>query len=104
MVETHDGAELRRALDAGAKIVGINNRDLATFTTDLDTTLRLLAEVPDDVAVVSESGIRDEADVRGLGASGVDAVLVGETLLRASDPGAQARALSRAPRTPRAGG
>jgi indole-3-glycerol phosphate synthase len=104
LVETHDGAELRRALDAGARIVGINNRDLATFTTDLDTTLRLLAEVPDDVVVVSESGIRDEADVRGLGASGVDAVLVGETLLRASDPGAQARALSCAPRAPRAVG
>jgi indole-3-glycerol phosphate synthase len=101
LVETHDEAELRRALDAGADIVGVNNRDLASFTTDLDTTLRLLEEIPDDAVVVSESGIRGREDVGRLGAAGVDAVLVGETLLRSPDPAAAARKLSGIPRTAR---
>lgn len=101
LVETHDATELRRALDAGADLVGVNNRDLATFTTDLETTLRLLDEVPDDTVVVSESGIRSQEDVGRLGAAGVDAVLVGETLLRAADPAAAARTLSGIPRTAR---
>jgi indole-3-glycerol phosphate synthase len=94
LVETHDAVEIRRALEAGAEIVGINNRDLATFTTELDTTLRLLDQVGDDVVVVSESGIRTPDDVARLGEAGVDAVLVGETLLRAEDPGAEAGRLS----------
>jgi indole-3-glycerol phosphate synthase len=94
LVEVHDAGELERALDAGARIVGINNRDLATFETDLVTTLDLLGEVPADVVVVSESGIRTGADVTRLGAAGVDAVLVGESLLRADDPGKAARGLT----------
>lgn len=94
LVEVHDAAELRRALDAGARIVGINNRDLATFTTDLDTTLGLLESVPRDVTLVSESGIREPGDVTRLGEAGVDAVLVGESLLTAPDPSAAARRLS----------
>ncbi|HKJ01602.1 MAG TPA: indole-3-glycerol phosphate synthase TrpC [Longimicrobiales bacterium] len=94
LVEAHDAAEVRRALEAGADIVGINNRDLATFTTDLETTLRLLDQVPPGVVVVSESGIRHEADVARLGLAGVDAVLVGETLLRADDPAAAAGLMS----------
>jgi len=94
LVETHDAYDLDRALDAGAKIIGINNRDLATFTTDLDTTLQLLEQISGDAVVVSESGIRDAADVSCLGQGGVDAILVGETLLRATDPGAAAAELS----------
>lgn len=104
MVEVHDYAELERALRLGAAIVGINNRDLATFRTDLDTTLRLLDDVPDDVIVVSESGIRGPHDVGLLGDSGVDAILVGETLLRADDPEQAARAMSRVPRRERVRG
>ncbi len=103
LVETHDAVELERALALGATLVGINNRDLATFTTDLDTTLRLLEQVPGDVTIVSESGIRTAADVARLGAGGVDAVLVGETLLTAEDPGAMALELARVPRTERRG-
>ena len=102
LVETHDAHDLDRALEAGAKIIGINNRDLATFTTDLDTTLKLLEEISGDAVVVSESGIRDAADVSRLGQGGVDAILVGETLLRAADPGAAAAALSRVTRVERA--
>jgi indole-3-glycerol phosphate synthase len=102
LVETHDADEVRRALDAGAGIVGINNRDLATFETELSTTLGLLDEVGDDVVVVSESGIRTREDVARLGAAGVDAVLVGETLLRAEDPGAAAAHLAGVPRRARA--
>jgi indole-3-glycerol phosphate synthase len=94
LVEAHDAAEVRRALDSGARIVGINNRDLATFTTRLETTLELLGEVPEDVVVVSESGIRERGDVQRLGAAGVHAVLVGEALLRSPDPGAAAAALA----------
>lgn len=101
LVEAHDRDELRRAVDCGATIVGINNRDLATFTTDLDTTLRLLDSLPNGVTVVSESGIRTAADVARLGDGGVDAILVGETLLRAPDPGEAAAGLSRIPRRSR---
>ena len=102
VVETHDPVEVARALGAGARVLGVNNRDLATFTTDLDTTLRLLAGVPGDVVVVSESGIVSRADVGRLAAAGVDAVLVGETLLRASDPGSAAAELAGVPRGRRA--
>jgi len=98
LVETHDAADMARALGAGARILGVNNRDLATFTTDLDVTLRLLESVPDDVVVVSESGIGSREDVARLAAAGVDAILVGEALLRAGDPGSAARELSSVPR------
>ena len=104
LVEVHDRAELARAVDLGAAILGINNRDLSTFRTDLSTTLALLDEIPDDVVVVSESGIRDRADVDRLGEAGVDAILVGETLLRAADPCAAAAELARVPRRERVRG
>ena len=94
LVEVHDAAELDRALEVGADLIGINNRDLATFTTDLATTERLLQRLPADVAVVSESGIRTRADVERLGAAGVDAILVGESLLRADHPAEAARSLA----------
>jgi indole-3-glycerol phosphate synthase len=78
--------------------VGINNRDLATFGSDLGTTLELLEDVPDEVIVVSESGIRGPEDAALLGDAGVDAILVGETLLRAPDPQVGARHLATIPR------
>ena len=91
LVEVHDRAELDRALALGATIVGINNRDLRTFTIDRELAIRLRALVPPDRVVVAESGIRDAADVERLRAAGVDAMLVGETLMRAPDPGSGAR-------------
>ena len=94
LVEVHDERELERALAVGADLIGINNRDLATFTTDLETSRRLLADVPDDVVVVSESGIRTRSDVERLGDSGIDAILVGEALLAAADPSVAAAELS----------
>ena len=97
LVEVHDRAELERAVRLGAGILGINNRDLATFTTDLSTTLALLDSVPDDVVVVSESGIRSREDVQGLGEAGVDAILVGESLLAAPDPAKAAAGLADVP-------
>jgi indole-3-glycerol phosphate synthase len=93
LVEAHDEDEVRRAVGAGAEIVGINNRDLRTFTVDRELAIRLRAQVPADRVVVAESGIRDAADVARLRAAGVDAMLVGETLMRAPDPAAALRAL-----------
>jgi indole-3-glycerol phosphate synthase len=93
MVEVHDRAELDRALAAGAEIVGINNRDLRTFTIDRELAVRLRPLVPASRVVVAESGIRDGADVARLRAAGVDAMLVGETLMRAPEPGAALAAL-----------
>ncbi len=87
LVEFHDEANLPRVLDAGADLVGINNRDLSRFVTDLDLTFRLRDKVPADVVLVSESGIRTRADVERLEAAGVSAILVGETLMRADDIG-----------------
>jgi indole-3-glycerol phosphate synthase len=82
LVEVHTLEELDRALDGGAKIVGINNRDLATFQVDLGVTEKLCKRVPDDVLLVSESGIRTVEDVDRVKACGVDAVLIGEALMR----------------------
>jgi indole-3-glycerol phosphate synthase len=93
LVEVHDAHELERALRVGADIIGINNRDLANFTTDIGTTVRLLDQVPEEIVIVSESGIRERADVLALGEAGVDAILVGESLLRATDPEEKARSL-----------
>jgi len=93
LVEAHDEEEVARAVRAGAEIIGINNRDLRTFTVDRELAVRLRARVPADRVVVAESGIRDAADVARLRAAGVDAMLVGETLMRAPDPAAALRAL-----------
>lgn len=103
LVEVHDERELERAVALGADLIGINNRDLSTFTTDLETTVRLLGRVPGDTVLVSESGIRSVADVAHLGAAGVDAILVGETLLRAPDPEREAKSLSGVRRVDRVG-
>jgi indole-3-glycerol phosphate synthase len=87
LTEIHERAELEPALHAGARVIGINNRNLSSFDTNLDTVLALLPDVPADVTVVAESGIHRPADVARFGAVGVDAVLVGEALMRAADPG-----------------
>jgi indole-3-glycerol phosphate synthase len=93
LVEVHDRSELARALDAGARIVGINNRDLRDFSVDVDRTERLIAEIPAGVTVVSESGIADAQQLERLQALGVQAVLVGESLMRSADPEAALRLL-----------
>lgn len=93
LVEVHDEDELKVALDAGAEIVGINNRDLRTFKTDLETTERLAPSVPRDRVIVSESGISNRDHVERVGRAGASAVLVGEALIIADDPGAKLREL-----------
>ena len=93
LVEVHDESELETALDAGARIIGINNRDLRTFTTDFAVTESLAPKMPDDVIVVSESGIRDREDMIRLHNLGADAGLVGEAIVTKADPGAKVREL-----------
>jgi indole-3-glycerol phosphate synthase len=93
LVELHDAENLPRVLDLGATLVGINNRNLKTMTTDLDTVLRLREQVPDEVVLVAESGIKTRADVERLEAAGIAAMLVGESLLTQPDPGQAAAAL-----------
>jgi indole-3-glycerol phosphate synthase len=93
LVEVHDRAELHAALELGADIVGINNRDLRDFSVDVERTSQLAGEVPGGVVVVSESGIEGVAQVRRLEEAGVQAVLVGEALMRSPDPEAAVRRL-----------
>jgi indole-3-glycerol phosphate synthase len=88
LVELYDAANLPRVLEAGATLVGINNRDLRTFEVDLNRTLRLREQIPPECVVVGESGIRSRADVLRLESAGVDAMLVGETLMSRPDIGA----------------
>ena len=85
LVEVHDGEELKRAIDLGATLIGINNRNLKTFETRLEHTLDLMPQVPDAVTLISESGIKTHADIEVLQAAGVSGVLVGEHLLRKPD-------------------
>lgn len=88
LVELYEPANLARVLEAGATLVGVNNRDLHTFHVDLEHTLRLRPQVPAECILVAESGIRTSADVRRLEEAGVDAILVGESLMREPDIGA----------------
>ena len=85
LVEVHDEGELKMALDAGARVIGVNNRDLKTFAVDTGNSIRLRKLVPPDIVFVSESGIQTAQDVEVLRKNGVDAVLVGETLMRSPD-------------------
>jgi len=85
LVEAHDETEVGRALDAGAELVGVNQRDLVTFAVDHERALRVVRAIPDGVVAVAESGIRDAGDARRLADAGYRAVLVGETLMRAGD-------------------
>jgi indole-3-glycerol phosphate synthase len=89
LTEVHDAQELDRALAVPGRLIGINNRDLRTFAVDLRTTLDLVSRIPDDRVVVTESGIHSADDVALMRANGVNAFLVGESLMRAEDPGAQ---------------
>ena len=95
LVEVHDEQELEAALEIDAELIGINNRDLSDFSVDIAKTFELLADVPAGKTVVSESGIVYREQIEELERVGVDAVLVGETLMRASDPEAACRELSR---------
>ena len=94
LVEVHDERELEAALEAGAEIVGINNRDLRTFTTDLGVTERLAALVPEGKVIVSESGISSRDHIRRIGAAGAHAALIGEALVTADDVAAKLRELT----------
>jgi indole-3-glycerol phosphate synthase len=87
LIELHDVDELPRVLDSGGRVIGINNRDLRSFTTSLERTMELLPRIPSDRIVVSESGITSSADLARLAAAGARAVLVGESLMRAPDIG-----------------
>ena len=87
LVEVHDEEELNRALAGGADIIGINNRNLADFSVDITTTLRLAGRIPGDKIIVSESGIQTLSDIRTLQEAGVNAFLIGESLLRQDNPG-----------------
>lgn len=93
LVEAHDKTEVRSALRAGARIIGVNNRNLKTFEVDLSNSIRLSELIPDEVIYVAESGIRTNRDIRTLKEAGVDAVLIGETLMRSPDKKQQLDAL-----------
>ena len=96
LVETHDAAEIETALQSGAKLIGINNRNLKDFSVDIGTCLRLRAQIPDDRVCIAESGIRTEEDIRNLKAKGFNGVLIGETLMRSGDPEQELEKLRRA--------
>ena len=85
IVEAHDEDEVNMALRAGARIIGVNNRDLKTFTVDIENSIRLRKLVPDNVIFVAESGIKTRQDIKRLESMGVNAVLIGETLMRSKN-------------------
>lgn len=97
LVEVHTAAELARALDAGARIIGVNNRDLGTLDVRVQTSFELIERIPDERIAVSESGLRSHADLLNLRRAGFDAFLIGESLMLAPDPGAALEALLRPP-------
>jgi len=91
LVEVHSLPELEHALDAGATLIGVNNRDLKTFNVSLEKTLQLRAHIPAGVCIVAESGIHTRENVAKLAAAGVDAMLVGESLVTAENVGEKVR-------------
>ncbi len=93
LIEVHSQAELARVLPLKPNLIGVNNRDLQTFEVDFDNTARLRALIPPEIAVVGESGIKSPDDVRAMRAAGIDAVLVGEALVRGKDIGGLTKAL-----------
>lgn len=95
LFEAHDAEEVERCLAAGARIVGVNNRNLKDFTVDINNSIRLRPLVPDDVIFVSESGIMQPEDCKRLRENGTDAVLIGEMLMRSSDKGGLIREIKR---------
>ena len=103
LVEVRDEWELERALNAGAEMIGVNNRDLETLVIDSSTCDRMIPMIPRVVVAIAESGIRSRADVERYAAAGADAVLVGSSLSTSPDPAAATRALTGVPRSERAG-
>lgn len=95
LVEVHDAEELRKAIDSGASIIGVNNRNLQTFEVTLDTSIRLAMQMPRDITRVSESGVFTRADIEMLRSAGYDAFLVGESLMKSADPSTALRELVR---------
>ncbi len=93
LIEVHDDAELKRALTLNPTMLGINNRNLNSFEVDLQTTLGLLEQIPEDCLIVTESGIHTEEDVKLMQGSGVNSFLVGEAFMRAPDPGQKLKEL-----------
>ena len=93
LVEVHDEEEVEKALEIRPNLIGINNRDLETFEVNLETTERLVEEIPKEILTVSESGIRSLEDVKKIVSSGVKAFLVGEVFMRAEDPGKELKNL-----------
>lgn len=93
LVEVHTAEELQRALAVGAQVIGINNRNLKTFSVHLETTETLVAHIPKDVVCVSESGIKDHDDMKRLAKAGIHAVLVGTSLMKAKDIGTKVKEL-----------
>ena len=93
LVEVHSGEELARAKTAGAKIIGVNNRDLRDFKVSLQTSIDLIGEIPEDAVAVSESGLHTRKDLERLRLAGFDAFLIGERLMKQSDPAAQLRGM-----------
>jgi indole-3-glycerol phosphate synthase len=96
LVEVHDEREVEAAVEAGAEVIGVNNRDLRTFDVDLGLTERLRNVIPADLVLVAESGIHTKEDARRMREAGADAILVGESLMRAADPAARIRELAAA--------
>ena len=96
LVETHDAEEMEMALNSGAKIIGINNRNLKDFSVDMGTCLKLRREIPEDRICIAESGIRNEEDIRRLKAAHFNGVLIGETLMRSGNPEQMLRELREA--------
>lgn len=99
LVEVHNVAELERALKIGARVIGVNNRDLHTFDVDLGTTAKIAEIIPDDVILVGESGLQTVEDVRHMGEIGADAVLIGEGLVKSEDVARTVRDFSSQPRS-----
>jgi len=97
LVEVHTREELRRALDAGAQMIGVNNRDLRNFSVRLETSLELIEEIPESCIAVSESGIHSREDLQRLRAAGFDAFLIGEHLMKAAQPEAALQSLLGSP-------
>ena len=97
LVEAHDEEEVERAIKSGARIIGVNNRDLKTFEVDMQNSIRLRKLAPDNVIFVSESGIRTSEDIKKLHENQIEAVLIGETLMRSPDKKAALEELNGSP-------
>ncbi len=93
LVEVHSAPEFQRAIDSGARLIGVNNRDLRTLAVSLQTSIELAQGAPDDILRISESGIESVDDIRRLRQCGYRGFLIGETLMRAPDPGKALEAL-----------